>query len=241
MDEQQLQTFMAALDGLRADISKSIADVAARCDALDAKIEKKDSAGSRSGENENDMGDPDAAMRTAADSVSRGEFRHLQQRVNEMGLKTLARAPADRDAMADLQIKADAVYRALDSRRAPEPMQGESVVDYAVRLHRPLMKHSAKFKNAELAVLAGDPATFSAVLDSVRMDAYTAGMSPGDAPLFQYREIKTESPGGHRITSFVGNGTIFKQLARPVRMVTGFHNESRLGRPGSSGGAVHAN
>jgi hypothetical protein len=33
-------------------------------------------------------------------------------------------------------------------------MFGETEIDYAVRLHRGLQKHSAKWKGAELAVIA---------------------------------------------------------------------------------------
>lgn len=47
----------------------------------------------------------------------------------------------------------------------------------------------------------------------------TASMCSDGMPQFQYRETTQESPGGHKIRSFHGNGTIFKQMSRPVRSV----------------------
>jgi hypothetical protein len=57
-------------------------------------------------------------------------------------------------------------------------------------------------------------------MDGIRADAVLAANNPVDLPRFVHREIKTESPGGHKITSFVGTGTMFAQLNRPGRKVT---------------------
>jgi len=49
-----------------------------------------------------------------------------------------------------------------------------------------------------------------------------ASLNPVGLQPFQYREFVQESPGGHKIKTFVGNGTFIKAMARPVRHVAGF-------------------
>ncbi|MET4801409.1 hypothetical protein [Bradyrhizobium sp. LB11.1] len=226
MNEEQLKTIMAALDELRTGFTA----IAKRCDSLDAKLSKKDN-------------EEEAAERVAADSVSRAEFRALSDRVNGVTIKQMERTPGDRDALAELQARADVAYRALGEGTAPAPHQGESVVDFACRIHRPLQKHSSRFAKSELAVIARDPATFNTVLDGIRSDAYQRGLNPVDLAPYIFREVKTQGAGGHQVTSFVGSrGTFIGAMARPVRKIVGFHNEPRLGRPGvpsSSGGALN--
>ncbi|WP_354106166.1 hypothetical protein [Bradyrhizobium sp. LB14.3] len=223
-------------EALRADVADSIAKMDAKHTALADSVAKL--AAKKS-----DQDDDTAAERTAADSVSRGEFRALQDRVNDVTVKQLDRGPADRDALAELQARADVSYRCLGEGSAPAPMQGETVLDYACRIHRPLQKHSKRFAKSELAVIARDQSTFQTVLDGIRADAYEAGLKPVDMQPYVFREVKTESPGGHRITSFVGSkGTFAGAMSRPVRKVIGFYNEPRLGRPGvpnSSGGSIN--
>jgi hopanoid biosynthesis associated radical SAM protein HpnH len=60
---------------------------------------------------------------------------------------------------------------------------------------------------------------FDIALDGIRADAMQAGLNPVHLPEFQHRKIVKTSPGGHTITEFVGTGTIFKQMSRPVRHV----------------------
>lgn len=246
MDEEQLAKLLAGVkaitDAMAGDMTEKFAAMDSQYKALAdsvAELKKKDSAGER--DIDGATAEPTAAD-SRRDSVSRGEFRALQERVNDVTIKQAYRRPADRDALAELQARADVAYRCVDNTRAPEPMQGETVVDYAVRLHRPLQRHSKRFAKSELAVIARDPATFNTVLDGIRADAYEAGLNPVDLPMFQHREIKTESPGGHRITSFVGTGTFAAMMARAPKRVIGFHNEPRIGRPGvpnSSGGSIN--
>lgn len=235
MDSEQLEKLLAMMNALGAEIGEKFADMdkkhTALADSVAKLSAKKDAAG------EDDLGAEQTAADSRRDSVSRGEFRALQERVNDVTVKQADRRPADRDALAELQARADVAYRSLGDGAAPAPMQGETVVDYACRLHRPLQRHSRRFAKSELAVIARDPATFNTVLDGIRADAYEAGMNPVDLPMFQHREIKTESAGGHRVSNFVGTGTIFKQMARPVKYVTGIGGDDR--RPRSGGGAAY--
>jgi hypothetical protein len=59
-----------------------------------------------------------------------------------------------------------------------------------------------------------------------------------DLKPFEHRVIRTESAGGHKITSFVGNGTIFAQMSRPIRHFRSIGADPRY--PQSAGGSVHA-
>lgn len=242
MDSEQLEKLLAMMNALGAEIGEKFADMdkkhTALADSVAKLSAKKDAAG------EDDLGaEQTAADRSRADAVSRGEFRALQERVNDVTIKQTERRPADRDALAELQARADVAYRCVDNTHAPEPMQGETVVDYAVRLHRPLQKHSKRFAKSELAVIARDPATFNTVLDGIRADAYEAGLKPVDMAPYVFREVKSQGSGGHQVTSWVGSkGTFIGAMSRPVRKVIGFHNEPRLGHPGvpnSSGGSIN--
>ena len=83
----------------------------------------------------------------------------------------------------------------------------------------PAASLEAALSEADLAVIAADSTTFGIALDAIRSDALHAGLNPVDLKPFEHRAMTQTSPGGHKITSFVGNGTIFKQLSRPVRHV----------------------
>jgi hypothetical protein len=174
---------------------------------------------------DNYIDDPDgtAAQQTAADrarsdSVDPAAFASLARSVGEL-TKKMTRPLGDRNSFADAQAKADAVMRTLGSQAEP-PMAGEHLVDYQIRLARKMQPHSAKWKGVELSIIAAASKAFEIALDNIRADAMQAGNNPVDLKPFEYREITEESRGGHRITRFVGNGSIFKQLSRPVRHVS---------------------
>ncbi|NEU95669.1 hypothetical protein [Bradyrhizobium uaiense] len=233
MDEEKLLEALAAIaEELRGDILK----LAGRVDAVSesynqlAAITAADAAGARDRgvdtsmrrRDEDDRGpDGTMAVRTAADarsdSVSRHEFAVSASSVNDMRKKQ-SRSMADLDAFADVQAKADSVMRALGSRAEP-PMAGEDLVSYKIRQHRAMQKHSPKWKGVELRIIAGDQVALDNVLGEIRADAMDAATSPVGMPEFQHRAITETTSGGHTITRFVGNGTIFKQLSRPVRHV----------------------
>jgi hypothetical protein len=209
------------------------ADFAAHCDKMDAKYDeiatsmgqqydmirgslakRKDGYSDVPG---NTMAEKTAADRARSDSVDPAAFAALASSVNEMK-KRQSRPMADLNAFADAQAKADAVLRTHNERAEP-PMAGEDIIAYNIRLARKMQPHSKTWKGVELSLIAADRQAFGIALDSIRADALEAGLKPVGLPLFQHREFVQESAGGHRIRSFVGNGTIFKQLSRPVRHV----------------------
>lgn len=215
MDEATVQAIREIAEALRADLSGSIDALSKRCDALaeDVKANKKsDDAGER------DRGvDGTMAVRVAADAVDPAAFAALASSVADMQKKQ-ARPMKDLNAYADAQAKADSVMRALGSAAEP-PMAGEDLVSYKIRMHRKMQPHSPRWKGVELQLIAADQVALDNVLGEIRADAMTAATSPVGKPEFQHRMITKTLPGGHTVHEFIGNGTIFKQLSRPVRHV----------------------
>lgn len=243
-----MDAFRGIADGLRADMAKvgekcdslgakydAIADAVSKMDAAkkdaDDKDEKKADAAKKDGDEDEaektaadkrkDSDDEDDKKSDAAkaDSVPRSEFEALQVQLADLS-KRLPRqlTASDRDAFADAQAKADAVL-ITHGERAEPPMVSETLIDYQIRLAKKMQPHSKTWKDVNLAVMAADSAGFTIALDGIRADALQAGLNPVDLKPFEHRVIKEQSPGGHTITRFVGNGTVFKQLSRPVRHV----------------------
>jgi hypothetical protein len=225
-----LAQFQTMATELRSHVDKSCADVSARFDAAMGELQNKKS--------DRDATDPEqVAADRRADALA-SDLRHLQNRVNGIEVHSKQNA-ASRDAFADMQAKADTAYRSW-SENAPPPMSGEGILDYAIRLHRPLQKHSKKFGKADLLSMARDPSTLATICDSIRADTVEASMNPAEMKPFQWREIKSEGPGGHKITTFVGKGTIFSQMSRPVRKVTGIGHKPGMLRTGGGSASYDA-
>jgi hypothetical protein len=233
--EEMLAAITKIAEGLKTDM-------AAHCATLDAKYGeiadsvakmKADEAGSRSVENKemlqkskkdndgDDMAEQVAADRRADSAsdirVANSLLAGLARDMNALK-KQVLRPMSDLNAYADVQSKCDTAFIA-NGERAEPPMAGEDIIAYNIRQHRKLQKHSPKWKGVDLGLIAADRQAFENVLTEIRADAVQAGTNPVGLPEFQHRKIVQESPGGHRITSFVGTGTIFKQLSRPVRHV----------------------
>jgi hypothetical protein len=230
--EKLLEAINAIVDGMRTDMAKLGETMNARYDSLAGSIDKMKAKKDEDGDDET------MATRTAADSVRRGEFEAMQSQLRALQIAQPARkTQATLDKFAEVQSRCDAAFIALGTRAEP-PMAGEDLVGYSVRMHRALQKHSAKFKGAELAVVARDATTFEKVCDQIRADALEAGLNPVDLKPFEHRMITETGPGGHKITSFVGNGTIFAQLQRPAKRVISIGADERYSR--SAGGQVFA-
>lgn len=225
MNPEQLEALMASFESLRGDVTAQISKISDRCDALDAAIKKKDEAGERDRGVDTSMhrredGDDPAhlrATRVAADSVLRSEFYALASSVADLKKKQ-ARPMADLNAFADAQAKADAALRTHNERAEP-PMAGEELVNYGIRMHRKMQRHSPKWKGVDLGLISADRLALENIFSEIRADTVTASKSTVGMQPFQYRETVQESPGGHKIRSFMGNGTIFKQMSSPFRYV----------------------
>lgn len=217
--EEVLAAINALADTLRADVAAHIEKLDAKYDELAGSIAKMKSDAEDENAKDLDLLDPRrvAAQRVAADSVDPAAFAALASSVADLK-KRASRPQADLNAFADAQAKADSVMRALGGAAEP-PMAGEDLVSYKIRMHRKMQLHSPRWKGVELQLIAADQVALDNVLGEIRADAMTAAMSPVGMPEFQHRMITKTMPGGHIVHEFIGNGTIFKQLSRPVRHV----------------------
>jgi hypothetical protein len=218
--EALIKSLKELVEALREDLSEQITKMDTKHTAAIADAVKKfDTVGMRRREpdekEDDDVdGDPTAAKRVAADSVGRGEFASLASTVARLKPRPMA----DLNQFADAQAKADTVMRALGGAAEP-PMAFEDLVAYEIRLARKMQPHSAKWKGVELNAIAADKRALANVIGEIRSDAMTAAMSPVGMPEFQHRMITEILPGGHVSRRFIGNGTIFKQMSRPIRKV----------------------
>jgi hypothetical protein len=239
VEEQDNKLILAMTElcnSLRSDVIKM-------CEKMDAKIDsvakKADAVVATSMGMQNDMRRRDnytednlaeqtAADRARSDSVDPAAFASLSRSVGEL-TKKMTRTSVDRNAVADLQAKADVAMRVHGDRAEP-PMPGESTIDYSIRLARKMQPHSKAWKKVDLNLIAADQLALNNAIEQIRADCYAAGESTEGMQPFQHREITEVGPGGHRITRFVGNGSIFRQLSRPVRHVSyiGVRNTSQL-------------
>jgi hypothetical protein len=236
MTDEELAQITKLLDVLRDGLAGQISQINDKCDAVSKRF---DSLSKRRDADEDDDGQGNvAATKTAADAVSRSELEVLRAQLRDLQTRQpRQRTQADRNAFAAAQARADVAYRTIGEGGAPPPMQGEELLDYECRLHFPLQRHSAKWKGVQLAAIARDPSTFAGVCDAIRADAVAYGLNPPDLPPFQHREITETGPGGHKITRFVGNGSIFAQMTRPTRHVLSIGAKAQ-GRSGN--GAVYS-
>ena len=139
----------------------------------------------------------DAALRVNEDMAK--EIRRLSDSVARMP-KTMA--DEDYTAMADSQARYDGVYSAL-GKRAPAPMQGETLDAYQVRLAKGVQEHSPQWKDVPLRSLP--PAAFAIADAQIRADAVSAARSPTDMGAGELREIRRKDQAGREITEFVGD------------------------------------
>lgn len=228
--------FDAKFDALEKKYD-AIADSVSKMDSSKKDESEKDRKDSRKDEEKDEKkdGDDTGAEETAADkkkdseeekdakadsAALHAELADLRKIVADIGTRTpRALTAADRHAFADAQAKADAVMRTFGEQAEP-PMAGEDLVAYQIRLARKMQPHSKPWKGVDLAIIAADSAALPVVLEQIRADALQAGRNPTDLKPLEHRMIVENLPSGHVRTSFVGNGTIFKQMSTHRRLVS---------------------
>jgi hypothetical protein len=223
MDEELKALITALGESLRSDMAASLAKLDAKCDALAESISKK-----KADNDDDDMAQRVAADRQArSDSVDPAAFASLASSVAELKQRQ-SRPMSDLNAFADAQAKADSVMRVHGSAAEP-PMAGEDLIAYQIRMARKMQKHSPKWKGVDLGIISAARQAFENVLTEIRADAVHAGLNPTDLQLFEHRKFVKQTPGGHTITEFVGNGTIFKKMSRPVRHIAYIGTRTGIG------------
>jgi hypothetical protein len=221
--EKLLESITAMVGELRADMEKNCKTMEAKYDAVMDSIKKRDAAGERSAENEDDMGRT-GAVRTAADAAdlqaANSALASLARTVDGMK-KKMERPMSDLNAYSAVQAKADSVMRALGSSAEP-PMSGEDLIAYQIRLARKMQPHSKTWRNVDLQLIKADQQAFGNVIDGIYEEARADSFNTEKMQPLVHREITRTTPGGHTIREFIGNGTFIRQMARPVRFVSGF-------------------
>lgn len=120
----------------------------------------------------------------------------------------------EHQAFAEAQAKADSVFAGF-GEYAPRPMEGESLLRYRKRLATVLKKHSTDWKDVKFSELP--EAAFAIVEGKVYADAISAAAHPVDLAPGELRAVKTVTPAGHSMTTFLGKDSFVKGLSNSRR------------------------
>lgn len=106
--------------------------------------------------------------------------------------------------MSGAQAKADRVFEAFGDS-APRPLQGETLINYRIRLADALKVHSPTLKGTLLSRVAiADSTTFEVLESQIYKDAAEVARSPSTVPAGQLRMVTKRMDSGHTINTFVG-------------------------------------
>lgn len=161
-----------------------------------------------------------------ADAASLDEIR---QQVADVAKKLPRQSTdAERAQFADVQSRADSVFCML-GKRAPQPLMGEALNDYRVRLARDLKVHSPTWKAANLDVHAVDSAGFGVIEDMIYAEALRTAERPTDLADGVLREhVRIDSETGQRsVEFFAPQGTTFIRQFKPEPMYVLNINDNR--------------
>lgn len=131
---------------------------------------------------------------------------------------------AEHNAMADAQARADSVFAAF-GKRAPRPLDGETLPRYRRRLVSSLKSHSATWKEVDVNAIP-DGNLLELAETQIYADAMAASMAPSDLGAGELREITTTNhETGQRMTRFVGQNTFIASMKQPARRVIGINTK----------------
>jgi hypothetical protein len=161
-------------------------------------------------------GEDEDEKKAAADAALAKENADLKARLDAIEAKLpKALTDADREAFSGAQAKADAVY-AQHGMTAPRPLDGETVDAYRVRLLRPMQKHSAMFKDANLDVARVDSAMLTPVETQIFADAVRAARDPSTVAVGTLRERHGTTHAGHKFIDFDGQPRAWMNAFMPT-------------------------
>lgn len=195
-------------DEKKADGEEETAEKKSEPEAVAADKKRKDAEG-------------EAEEKAKADAGRSDAVAALEQRITDIA-KQLPRAMTDADfrELANAQSRADGVMSLLGGH-APRPMQAESLQEYRLRMANELKKHSAAWKDVNLAVIAVDSAAFEIAERAIYEDAKRAALDPGNVPAGKMLAM-TRKDSGREITEFLGRHSFVRDFSRPRGFVTGF-------------------
>ena len=189
----------------------------------DAEAEEKEKADSEKEEEKKDAErkeeevKADKAKKDEEEGRKDSEAADIRAAIKRLE-RTLPKAMSDQElsALADVQSRADSVFHALGSS-APRPMTNEDASSYRRRVAVQLKQHSPKYKGVNISSIT-DENLFSAIEESVYVDAMVVANSPATAPAGSLRAVSRKE-GGHEFISYVGDPAAWMNpIAGPVRM-----------------------
>ena len=163
-----------------------------------------------------DAEEEEMADKTKADSAD------LRRKIAALEAR-LPKQISDEDyaKMADAQARADAVYNSF-GKRAPRPLDGETLNRYRRRLATNLKEHSPTWKGVDLGKI-NDEAAFTPIESQIYSDAQVAARNPVDLDEDVLREITTRDRMTDRVmNTFVGKKTFISAMKSPTRVVGRF-------------------
>jgi hypothetical protein len=213
-------------DAARKDAEDKEKDEKAKADAAKADAAKADAAKADAARKDAEEEEKKKADATRGDSQA---SKKLQEQIDALARRMPPEfTPEIRQRMAGFQTRAEHVYQAVgDSAGAPPPNQGESEIDYRVRLMSKYQTHAknAKIKNAKLGDIK-DASALEVFEDAIYADALD-GPSEVTAGVLIPQRIKDAA--GREITRYKGDpNACWDQFNPPYRHVR------RLVTPGSS-------
>lgn len=243
MDEEKIVALInQTLDARMAKADSEEADRKAKADAEEAaKKEKADAEAKEAEEAKAKADSEEKAAKEKADAEAKGKADADAKEAEEKAAKEKADADirrelaelksriptelsdAERNEVADAQVKADSVFSCL-GKRAPVPLSGEKPLAYRRRLMIQLQEHSPDFKTVDLSSIA-DSALLSVAEKTIYADAQkSASLSVGPGML---REIKRADATGRQISTFEGDpAATWAPFQSGKRQVTSFNNQA---------------
>lgn len=209
--EEAVKKEKADAEAKEAEEAKAKADSEEKAAKEKADAEAKGKADADAKEAE------EKAAKEKADADIRRELAELKSRIpTEL-------SDAERNEVADAQVKADSVFSAF-GKRAPAPLSGEKPLSYRRRLLVQLQEHSPDFKSVDLSSIA-DAALLGFAEKQIYADAQkSASLSVGPGML---REIKRADATGRQISTFEGDpAATWAPFQSGKRQVTSFNNQA---------------
>ena len=231
---QMLET----LDAFRKDFKTTMDGFSKRLDEVEKwkgggrsdgeSPEEKEAREKKESEEREDKKRRDAAEEESKKEKERAdaltaERNALLQRVAALEARTpMAPDSADYNTLAGFQARADRSY-SLHGLSAPRPMEGETAIPFRVRLLKPLLKHSADFKDVDISSIK-DEKFLDIVEKRVFEDAERAARNPVDIGAGELRKIQRTDEVGRHITEFHGDPRAWMDTFRiPFRYATSIH------------------
>lgn len=225
---------MAKADEEKAAKEKADAEEAVKKEKADAEAKEAEEAKAKADSEEKaakEKADAEAKVKADADAKE-AEEKAAKEKADADIRRELAelksRIPtelsdAERNEVADAQVKADSVFSAF-GKRAPAPLSGEKPLSYRRRLLVQLQEHSPDFKSVDLSSIA-DAALLGFAEKQIYADAQkSASLSVGPGML---REIKRADATGRQISTFEGDpAATWAPFQSGKRQVTSFNNQA---------------